>query len=100
MSGNYAASGDVPTHECCDYNYDEGDENFQITLFQSNFDEPGRLKSLVGESLNCGVLKSGASKTVCGKPWFKAYLESLREVDKKRVSYESSMNIFKFGDGK
>ena len=97
---NYGASGDVPTHECCDYNYDEGDENFQITLFQSNFDEPGRLKSLVGESLNCGVLDSGASKTVCGKPWFKAYLESLREVDKKRVSYESSMNIFKFGDGK
>ena len=83
-------------HECDGYE----DEDFQITLFQSNFDEPHRLKSLVVESMNCGVLDSGASKTVCGTPWFQAYLESLGEEDKSKIVYETSKNIFKFGDGK
>ena len=83
-------------HECEDFD----EENFQITLFQSNFEEPQRLKSLVLESMNCGVLDSGASKTVCGKSWFRVYRDSLRDEDKSKIKYGSSTNVFKFGDGK
>ena len=82
------------------YNYgDEDVEDFQIISFQSNFDEPRNVKSLVKESLNCGVLDSGASKTVCGTPWFNAYLDSLKDNEKNNITYRSSRNVFKFGDG-
>ena len=84
--------------ECDEYEYEEN-SSYKITLFQSNYDEPHRLKSLVAESMNCGVLDSGASKTVCGKPWFQVYLDSLEEEDRSKITYKASSNIFKFGDG-
>ena len=52
--------------ECDKYNNVE-DTYYHITLFQSDFDEPYRLKSLVGDSMNCGVLDCGSSETVWGK---------------------------------
>ena len=87
--------------ECDEYEYEyEDDPAYRVTLFQSDYDEPHRLKSLVAESMNCGVLDSGASKTVCGTIWFQTYLDSLEENDKSKISYKSSSNKFKFGDGK
>ena len=73
---------------------------YHITLFQSDFDEPHRLKSLVGDSLNCGVLDCGASETVCGDVWFNSYMDSLDDVSRDKVVFGKSNNAFKFGDGK
>ena len=81
--------------------YDKVEDTFyHITLFQSDFDEPYRLKSLVADTMNCGVLDCGASETVCGNVWFNCYLDSLDKVDRDKVEYRKSKNVFKFGDGK
>ena len=71
----------------------------QVTLFQSDYDEPNKLKSLVAQSFNAAVLDCGASKTVCGTVWLNCYLESLNETEQKKVKYKKSNNLFKFGDG-
>ena len=76
------------------------DTCYHIALFQSTFDEPNRLKTLVGDSMNCGVLDCGASETVCGDVWFNCYLDSLDKEDRDRVVFGKSKNVFKFGDGK
>ena len=87
-----------------EYEYDQGEDDdsethYQVTLFQADYDEPGRLKTLISESMNSAVLDCGASKTVCGDVWFKCYYESLDDTDKSKVNSRASQNIFKFGDG-
>jgi hypothetical protein len=46
---------------------DESDLPYQVTLFQADYDELSRLRTMVGESLNSSVVDCGASKTVCGE---------------------------------
>ena len=43
--------------------------SYEAILFQADFDHPSKLKSLLSEFWNAGVLDSGASKTVCGRAW-------------------------------
>ena len=45
------------------------------------------------------ILDSGCSKTVCGRNWLVAYLDSLSVLDKKSVKKCTSSNTFRFGDG-
>ena len=52
-----------------------GNEEYnEVILFQSDYDYPGQMQTLVSESWNAALLDSGASKTVCGKIWLKEYL--------------------------
>ena len=72
---------------------------YEIVLFQSDFDHPERLRGLVAEPWNSGVLDSGATKTVCGQAWFDAYVSSLSDSDHASILMRPSQNVFKFGDG-
>ena len=69
-----------------------------ITLFGSGYDE--QMPLVVQESLGMAVLDSGCTKTVTGKLWLNAYLESLTESDRQTVTYKTDGAKFRFGDGK
>ena len=96
----YEDSRDID--ENCQEFYDgEREETYyNVTLFQSDYDSPKNIKSLVHESFNCAVIDCGASKTVCGQIWLNSFLDSLDTVMKNKVEYAPSMNMFKFGDGR
>ena len=71
----------------------------EIIMFQSDFDHPTNLSTLVSESWYHAVLDSGASKIVCGSMWLSTYVDSLSDSDKVAVAYSDSNNSFRFGDG-
>ena len=48
-------------------------------------------------ALNCAVLDSACSSTVCGKRWLDTYLHDLSTVDKESVISERGWRRFKFG---
>ena len=72
--------------------------NHQLTLFQDDYGDPSKLKTLVRESMSAAVLDCGAPITVCGQMWLKCYLETLSEEDQMKCTYQTSSNNFKFGD--
>ena len=72
--------------------------NHQLTLFQDDYGDPSKLKTLVRESMSAAVLDCGAPITVCGQTWLSCYLETLSEEDLRKCVYKSSSNNFKFGD--
>ena len=51
------------------------------------------------ETLGCGILDSGCSKTVCGVDWIETYLDTLDEEELREVQVEESESKFKFGSG-
>ena len=53
----------------------------------------------LGESLGSAVLDCGASSTVCGKEWYKCFLETLTDAQKKKIVKIKGVRTFKFGDG-
>ena len=56
--------------------------------------------TLLGETLGSAVLDSGASSTVCGTKWYKCFLETLTDAQKKKiVKKKKGVRTFKFGDG-
>ena len=69
----------------------------KITLFQAKDINNEESKVFVGEALNCAVLDSGCSQTVCGKNWLKCYQESLD--DDTTVTEKPPYATFKFGNG-
>ena len=79
--------------------YDDSETFYQVTLFQSDFDEPRQLRGLTREAMNTAVLDCGAAGTVCGKMWLKCYIDTLDDKDKNKIVYKESSNRFKFGDG-
>ena len=56
-------------------------------------------RKMVAESLNCAVLDSACSSTVCGLDWLNCFLETLTDEDLQKVVEEKSTMSFKFGDG-
>ena len=52
-----------------------------------------------GETLGSAVLDSGASSTVCGTKWYKCFLETLTDAQKKKIVKRKGVRTFKFGDG-
>ena len=48
-------------------------------LYQSDFDHPEQLKTLVSESWNSAVLDSGTTNTVAGEVWYNCYITSLNK---------------------
>ena len=88
--------------EDCEYieQSEENYETYNVTLFQSDYDSPKQKKSLMFESFNCAIIDCGASKTVCGQIWFDCFVDSLNASTRNKIDYETSQNIFKFGDGR
>ena len=74
------------------------DSQFDIVLFQSDYDHPKNLPALVAESWNAAVLDSGATKTVCGRSWFNTYVESLSPEDQTKVNTSPTKHLYRFGD--
>lgn len=71
-----------------------------IVLFEDDDENPDNVKSLVHETMGCAVLDCGAPKTVCGKVWLDTFIEALSKEDQGRVTYTSTSNIYKFGNGR
>ena len=51
-----------------------------------------------GETLGSAVLDSGASSTVCGTKWYKCFLETLTDAQKKKIIKIKRVRTFKFSD--
>ena len=72
----------------------------EVVLYQSDFDHPEQLKTLVSESWNSAVLDSGATHTVAGEVWYNYYITSLNENEKQKIKHHTPGNTYRFGDGK
>ena len=53
----------------------------------------------LGETLGSAVLDSGASSTICGTKWYKCFLETLTDAQKKKIVKIKGVRTFKFSDG-
>lgn len=71
----------------------------EIVLMEEEYQDPEKLKQLVSETWNNGLLDCGASKTVCGDTWLREYIKSLSDDERANLKYEDSRSFFKFGDG-
>ena len=53
----------------------------------------------LGEILGSTILDSGASGTVCGLKWYKCFLETIPEKQRKNIKVQDGVRTYKFGDG-
>ena len=53
----------------------------------------------LGETLGSAVLDSGAYSTVCGTKWYKCFLETLTDAQKKKIVKIKGVRTFKFAFG-
>ena len=67
-----------------------------VTLFTN---DPVEQSQLLGETLGYAVLDSGCNKTVCGKSWLNAFLETLSRTEHLLVEKHTDNSRFRFGDG-
>ena len=51
------------------------------------------------DARNCAILDSACSSTVCGQNWMDSYINSLNEVDRKKIKQTTGEKTFKFGGG-
>ena len=51
------------------------------------------------DARNCAILDSDCSSTVCGQNWMDSYINSLNEVDRKKIKQTTGERTFKFGGG-
>ena len=72
-------------------------EEIKITLLNGKSDTD--MEGLVGECFGKALLDSACTKTVCGEPWMKVYLEILGDDEMKLVETTHSDTKFRFGDG-
>ena len=56
--------------------------------------------NFLGEALNLAVLDSGCTKTACGEEWLKCYIDSVSDLERKKIQSLASNTEFRFGDGK
>ena len=88
------------SHDIRGNKIDDDEEEVQITLMASDNEFDDKIDVLFGETMGAMILDLGCSKTVCGVGWFEVFLETLNEIERKKVLYEKSTSFFKFGDGK
>ena len=72
-------------------------EDEHVVLFTGY--RKGDITQLGIEAQNCAVLDSACSSTVCGVDWLENYLNSLNQVDKKKIKQTVGQRTFKFGGG-
>ena len=51
------------------------------------------------DARNCAILDSACSSTVCGQNWMDSYINSLNEIDRKKIKQTTGERTFKFGGG-
>ena len=51
------------------------------------------------DARNCAILDSACSSTVCGQNWMDSYINSLNEVDRKKIKQTTGERTFKFSGG-
>ena len=72
----------------------------EVVLYQSDFDHPEQLKTLVSETGNLAVLDSGTTNTVAGEVWYNCFITSLNENEKQKIEHHIPRNTYRFRDGK
>ena len=83
---------DRGTHEINTYILNE------VMLHQTDNDNPQEFP--MSETWSAALLDCGARTTVCGKEWFKKYVNNLCEEDQQQKQYYESNDMYRFGDGK
>ena len=65
----------------------EKEEDFSVShmVFMSKQKRKNGGDIFLGETLGSAVLDSGASSTVCGTKWYKCFLETLMDAQKKKI---------------
>ena len=58
-----------------------------------------RYSFFIGETVNKGLLDTGASSTVCGRTWLNVFVESLPPCEASKIKTEPCEVAFRFGDG-
>ena len=77
-------------------NNNKNEESFiSITLNASQVP----LNELMCDTVGMGILDTACTKTVAGKQWMEAYLDSLTDQDKDLVTISETTTNFCFGDG-
>ena len=69
--------------------------SYNVTNINSNTDET----CLVAEAVNCAIVDTACTSTVCGQAWLTCFLDSLDTESKLKVKEYSSSKIFRFGNG-
>ena len=72
----------------------------EVVLYQSDFDHPEQLKTLVSESWNSAVLDSHATNKVAGKVWYNCYITNLNKNEKQKIKHHTLGNTYRFVDEK
>ena len=70
-----------------------------IELFQTDYEDENKLKSLVSDTFDAAVLDSAATKTAAGRVWTEDYISKLSEREQHNLNKRPSNSIYKFGDG-
>lgn len=74
------------------------DESSEQVALYTGYDAEAR-NQLGEEALNCAVLDTACTSTVCGKRWFDVYLDSLSAEERRKVVVRVGHKTFKFGGG-
>ena len=51
------------------------------------------------EAINCAVLDTACTSTVCGQKWFQCYLSTLPDGEMMKIQQTKGQKVFKFGGG-
>ena len=71
-------------------------EEINIVLFGKGIKEHYN-RTLLGETIGCGLLDSGCSKSVCGKDWLELYKETLSQEEEKLITYHTARVVLSLG---
>ena len=85
--------------DCPDPNENQVFEINTLELFQSDYDQPGKLKQLVSDTFDAAVLDTAATKTAAGKIWINEYIRKLNNEEKLKIKERPSNSTYRFGDG-
>ena len=71
----------------------------EVVLYQSDFDDPDKVKNPMSETWNAAVLDSGNTNTTAGNICFKCYINSLKSEEKLKIQHHVEANIYRLCDG-
>ena len=95
LSNNCPDQEHTETFEVAE-NENSEDEECGVVLFTQ---ENGFFEVFTTDSINCAVLDSACSSTVCGKRWLSEFMKNLSELEKSKVKRSIGVRRFKFGSG-
>ena len=71
-----------------------------MLLYADDDEDDEQKDKLLSGSIDCAVVDSGCTKSVCGNIWLNTYIDSLRQKERKLIYTENSICQFRFGIGK